>query len=310
MKKELVTVSCLIVLSALVYWATAITPTTSGLVSPDSQLGKISSNIWFPKISTTFAQEADLKLTAKAAYIVDADSGEVLYEKNAKERYPIASLTKIMTVIVALEHKDWDDWYSVSAHAAGMEPDHMMLIEGEKLRLRELLDGIFMVSANDAAEAIAEGTTGNRQQFIDLMNKKSLFLGMKDTLFINPSGLQEDDQQQFSTAYDVALMSRYAIKKFPQLLDISSQTEIYLPVTETHQDYTLPTGINLVSTYPGVVGFKTGYTPEAGLTLVTVAKRQGHTVVGVLLGSESRRDDARALLDQAFHKLGVDTTGS
>jgi D-alanyl-D-alanine carboxypeptidase (penicillin-binding protein 5/6) len=186
-----------------------------------------------------------------------------------------------------------------------MEPDHMQLIAGEHLTVQELLDGLFLVSANDAAEVLAERTTGRRQEFINMMNGKALFLGMKDTHFINPSGLQENEQDQYSSAYDVALMARFAIKEFPWLLDITRQTEIDLPQTDTHQDYTLHSGINLVTTYPGVMGFKTGFTPEAGLTLVTVAQREGHVVLGVILGSEDRRAEARELLDYSFQKLGV-----
>ncbi len=275
------------------------------LISPIGNVGKVASNLWQPKVVSS-AQNKAPEITAKSAYFVDTDTGQVFYQKNIHERMPIASLTKIMTVIIAMEHKQLQDTYLVSEHAASMEPDHMMLIAGEKLTLEELLDGIFLVSANDAAEVLAEGTTNNRDQFLELMNQKATFLGMKDTLFINPSGLEEDDKEYYSSAFDVALMSRYAVKQFPQLVDISDKPYIYLPQTETHQDYTMYTGINLLTTYPGVVGFKTGYTPEAGLTLVTLARQNGHQVLGVLLNSESRRDDAKALLDYSFAQLGIE----
>lgn len=263
----------------------------------------IAENIWLP---------LDLKIpidgpniTAKAAYVIDASTGQVLYERNSRQPLPIASLTKIMTAIVALEHQDWQSIYTISPRAAAMEPDSMLLKAGEKLTLEELLYGIFLVSGNDASEAIAEGTTGRREEFINLMNQKAKQIGMSQTHFINPSGLQEDDVEQYSTAYDVALMGRYIVNRWPRVLQISSQPQIYIPATSTHQDYTLPNGINLVTTYPGVMGLKTGFTPDAGLTLVTVAEREGHLVVGVLLNCTNRRDDAKALLDYSFTKLGV-----
>ena len=142
-------------------------------------------------------------------------------------------------------------------------------------------------------------------EFIPAMNKKTLQLGMKDTLFINPSGLEEDDKEQYSTAFDVALMSRYAIKQFPSLVEISSTYHRYIPKTSTHQDYDLYSGINLLTTYPGVLGLKTGYTPLAGLTLVTLARRQGQQILGVLLNSQDRRAEAKLLLDYSFAKLGA-----
>ncbi|MDO8429323.1 MAG: D-alanyl-D-alanine carboxypeptidase family protein [Candidatus Daviesbacteria bacterium] len=274
------------------------------LKTPEVLGSRVASNEWQPK-DILGSQQAP-KITAHAAYFVDIDSGEVLYKKNEKIRAPVASLVKVMTAIVTLENRDWADKVEVSSFAASQEPDHMILQQGEVLTVEELLYGVFLISGNDAAEALAESITGDRIDFIKFMNTKASLLGMRDTLFINPSGLQEDTQTQYSTAYDVALMSRFAIKQFPKLLDISSTPYKYIEETETHQDYTLYSGINLLTTYPGVVGFKTGYTPEAGMTLITVAKRDGRIVLGVLLNSESRRDEARELLDYSFKKLGID----
>lgn len=282
-------------------------PMSSELASPLKGVSKLSlsNNLWFPKVGTVLGAENPPEVSAKSAFFVDTHTGEVLYEKDSHERLPIASLTKIMTVIVTMQNKKLSDTFTISQKAADTEPDKMELIAGEKLTTEELLDGVFTVSANDAAETFAEGVTGNRDEFISLMNKQSSSLGMKDTLFINPTGLEEDGKDQYSSAYDVALMSRFAIKNWPQLIDISSQPHIYLPVTSTHQDYDLYSGINLLTTYPGVVGFKTGYTPDAGYTLVTVARKGGREVLGVLLGSYDRRDEARELLDYSFKSLGV-----
>jgi D-alanyl-D-alanine carboxypeptidase (penicillin-binding protein 5/6) len=279
------------------------------LLAPVLGLSKFdfSDNIWFPKESTPSSShsEIDTKLTARSAYFVESTTGEVLYEKNIREKLHIASLIKIMTAIIALDNKDLSDKILVSKRAADMEPDKMLLIAGEKLSVEELLQGIFLISANDGAEALAEGVTGRREEFLNLMNSKAQLIGMKDTYFINPTGLEEDDRVQYSTAYDVMLMSKYAISKYPKLLEISSQPRILIEATSEHQDYDLYSGINLLTTYPGVVGFKTGYTPEAGLTLVTIARRSGKEVIGVLLNSTERREDAKLLLDYSFAKLGV-----
>lgn len=277
---------------------------TIHLISPLAEGRQVLGvNQWFP--SAAKEQIDAPQISAKAALFTNTKSGEVLYSKNIHDRLPIASLVKTMTVLVTLERKKMENVFTVSQHAADMEPDKMLLIAGEKLTLRELLDGIFLVSANDAAELLAEQVTGDRSEFIKLMNDKALQLGMKDTHYVNPTGLDEDDNNSYSTAYDLAILTRYLVKHFPQVVDISSQSHIYLPQTETHQDYDMYSGINLLTTYPGVVGFKTGYTPEAGLTLITLARKDGHEVVGVLLGSGDRRDEARELLDYSFLKIGL-----
>lgn len=275
------------------------------LTSPLISAGKnVGVNQWFPQNVLGVNIEAP-EISAKAAFFVDTKSGEVLYQKSAQEKLPIASLAKIMTALIAVEHKGLEDKFTVSQAAAAMEPDKMWLIADESLTLKELLYGVFLISANDAAELMAEGTLGSRKQFMELMNSKALQLGMKDTYFANPTGLDEDNNNSYSTAYDIALLSRYAVKHFPFLVDFSSTEHINIPKTDQHQDYDMYSGINLLTTYPGVVGFKTGYTPEAGLTLVTLARRREHEVIGVLLGSQDRRDEARELLDYSFKKLGI-----
>lgn len=259
-------------------------------------------NIWLP---AQFVEQKDApKVTSLSAFFMDSKTGKILYSKNPNQKLPIASLTKVMTVLIALEHKGMDDVYTVSERAANMEPDKMLLIPGEKLTLKELLYGIFLVSANDAAEVVAEGTTGDRQEFINLMNAKAKQLEMNDTYFANPTGLDEDSNNTYSSAEDLALLTRYIVRNYPEVLEISQTTHIILPITPTHQDYDLYSGINLLTTYPGVLGFKTGFTPEAGYTLITIARKNDHEVIGVLLNSEARRDEAKELLDYSFKKLG------
>lgn len=273
------------------------------LISPIAKDSRNPSlNQWIPKQVLGIFTNVP-KITAKSAFFVETKSGEVLFAKEARTKLPIASLTKVMTVLVALEHKNLDDQYSVSQRASEMEPDEMILFSGETLTLKELLYGVFLVSANDAAEVLAEETVESREQFINLMNDKANLLGMEDTKFVNPTGLDEDSNNSYSTAYDLAILTRYLIKHYPEVVNISSTYHIYLPASETHQDYDMYSGINLITTYQGVVGFKTGFTPEAGMTLITLARKNDHEVIGVLLGSESRRDEAKELLDYSFGKL-------
>lgn len=278
------------------------TKQTIQLISPKvRQENVLGINQWFP--GAVGDQLGAPNISAKAAIFTETKTGQVLYAKNIHEKLPIASLTKVMAVAVALEHKSMEDIFTVTQKAADMEPDKMLLIAGEKLTLKELLDGIFLVSANDAAELIAEQTTGDRTEFIKLMNEQAKQLGMKDTYYANPTGLDEDSNNSYSTVYDLAILTRFLIKHYPQVVDISQTEHIYLPQTENHQDYDMYSGINLLTTYPGVVGFKTGYTPEAGLTLITLARKNGYEVIGVILGSGDRRDEARDLLDYSFKKL-------
>ncbi|TSC88630.1 MAG: D-alanyl-D-alanine carboxypeptidase [Microgenomates group bacterium Gr01-1014_7] len=271
------------------------------LISPLLKQEKILGiNQWLPFVGA--GQDA-LQISAESAFFIDSKIGQVLFANNPKKQLPIASLVKVMTVLVALEHKKMNDSFLVSKRAAEMEPDKMLLIAGEKLSLKELLYGIFLVSANDAAEVIAEETTGDREQFIKLMNSKAKQLGMKDSFFANPTGLDEDGNNSYSSTYDLAILTRYLIRHYPEVVEISQTEHIILPVTETHQDYDMYSGINLLTTYPGIVGFKTGYTPEAGYTIVTLARKDGHEIIGVLLGSEYRRDETKELLDYSFRIL-------
>ncbi len=267
------------------------------LISPILVQEKVLGiNQWFPENINVVQLDAP-KVSAEAALFIDTKTKQVFYSKNPNKKLPIASLVKVMTVLIALEHKNMDDQFTVSQYAADMEPDKMFLIAGEKLTLKESLYGIFLISANDAAEVLSERTTGDRSEFIKLMNAKAKQLGMENSYFANPTGLDEDSNNSYSSAYDLAILSRYLIKHYPEVVEISQTPHIILPQTENHQDYDMYSGINLLTTYPGVVGLKTGYTPEAGLTLITLARKESREVLGVLLGSQDRRDEARNLLN-------------
>lgn len=263
-------------------------------------------NLFLPKINKEDVLGAEsFNLTAKSAFIFDITTNKSIFVKNETERLPMASLTKIMTAIIALENKREDDRYIVKKEDLVGESS-MYLTEGETLILENLLYGLILVSANDAAETIARNTHGDREKFIDSMNDKAKSLGLKNTHFTNPTGLQGDGDQ-YSTAYDLFVMTNYALSKFPLFKKVVAATYYEIPETQEHKAYTLSNETNLLTSYPGVKGVKTGYTPEAGLCLVTYLKYKGHEYIGVILGSNDRRSEMRELLDYALEKEGFNS---
>ena len=244
-------------------------------------------------------------LSAKSAIVVNYDTGDVLYAKAAKDRLPVASTVKIMTALVALENANVDDKFSVSANAASIGENIMGLAEGERLTVEELLYGMMLVSGNDAAVAIAEGVAGSEQAFVDLMNERVKSLGISDTVFINVSGLDEDEKTQHSSAYDLATIARYARENYPLFRTITSSEEKFIEQTNEHKSYELVNDTNLLTTYPGVRGIKPGFTWEARWCLVTYAENNGRRLLAVILGSDDRRGEMKELLDFGFAKYGI-----
>lgn len=243
------------------------------------------------------------EITASAAIAYDLTTNSLLYGKNISTRLPIASLTKIMTATVALENSSIDQEFKVSKNAATIGEDSMGLSEGEVLPLKDLLYGLVLNSGNDASEVIAEGSPFGRDNFVFLMNKKAENLGLTDTHFTNPSGL-EGDGKQYSTAVDLVVMTRYALQK-KEFADIAMTYEHSILATNKHKDYHLYNETNLLTTYPGVKGVKTGYTYEAGLCLVTYLDYEGHQIIAVLLNAQNRRQEMKDLLDYSLKTIGI-----
>jgi D-alanyl-D-alanine carboxypeptidase (penicillin-binding protein 5/6) len=261
-------------------------------------------NLWLPSLNNKIS--ANLKtpeITAKSALIFDTTTKEVLYSKNPTQKLPMASLTKIMTAIVALENKKKDDAYTVQKDDLVGE-DSMGLDVGEKLSQTELLYGMMLHSGNDAAEVLANNFPGGRTAFIKAMNNKVKALGLNDTNFTNPTGL-EGDGEQHTTAYDLVVMSEYALTNFPLLDQVVSTFDYNIPQTNTHKAFYLENETNLLTSYPGVKGIKDGYTPEAGLCLVTYLDYRGHKIIAVVLGSGDRRGEMIELLDYSLKSLGI-----
>ncbi|KKR77054.1 MAG: Peptidase S11 D-alanyl-D-alanine carboxypeptidase 1 [Candidatus Levybacteria bacterium GW2011_GWA2_40_8] len=259
---------------------------------------------WKPTQRNVLSYAAsNVELSAQAALIYDLTQDEELYEKNSEIRLPIASLTKIMTAVIALENKKQDDRYYVSKSDLVGE-NSMGLTPGEVLTLEELLYGLILPSGNDAAEVLASSFVGGREEFVKAMNQKASSLGLENTNFTNPSGL-EGDGKQYSTASDLLVIARYAIKNFPLFREVVSAVEKEIPYTSNHKYFYLYNETNLLTSYPGVRGVKTGYTPEAGLCLVTYLDYEGHEIIGVLLGSENRRQEMKDLLDYSLRLEGI-----
>lgn len=259
---------------------------------------------WEPKEVLGISENALYgSLTAKSAYAYDTTTDQVLFSKDENTRLPMASLTKIMTAIVALENPKKDDKYLVTKEDLVGE-DSMGLGTGEVLSLSDLLYGLFLHSGNDAAETIARNFSGGRGAFITSMNLKAQSLGLSHTHFTNPTGL-EGDGDQYATAEDLVVMTRYALANFPLFATVASTIDYTIPQTSTHKEYDLENETNLLTTYPGVKGIKTGYTPEAGLCLVTYLDYGGHQILAVILGSENRRQEMKDILDYSLKKLDV-----
>ena len=261
-------------------------------------------NVWLPPthIANTIDPTAP-DISASSALVYDLTTQKILYAKDSLTRRPMASLTKIMTAIVALEHPKPDDQYLVPQQALVGE-DSMGLSAGEVLPLSDLLYGLVLHSGNDAAETIADNFPGGRTAFIHAMNTKLATLGLSDTHFTNPTGL-EGDGSQYTTARDLLVMTRYALIHFPEFRSIVATFDYTIPATTTHKAYSLENETNLISSYPGVQGVKTGYTPEAGLCLVTYLNFRGQQIIGVILHSDDRRDDMKELLDYSLKKMGI-----
>ncbi len=250
-------------------------------------------------LSVSALGESDI--TAPSAVLMDASSGKILYEKNANEQRPCASITKVMTLTLVMEAIDsgkisLDDTVTTSAHAASMGGSDIWLEEGEQMSVDDMVKATVVASANDAAVALAEYICGSEDDFVAAMNDKAAQIGMNDTVFMNCNGL--DEEGHITSAYDVALMSRELIKH-EKIFDYTSVWLDYLRGGETQ----IVNTNKLLRTYDGITGLKTGTTGEAGACISATAERNGLSLISVVLGADNGKDrfkDAAALLDYGF----------
>ncbi len=261
-----------------------------------------ANTLWKPNTTVVESRIPKPKITAVSALSYDLTENKLIYEKDIKRRLPLASLTKIMTSVIALENMPLDQELKVSKRAAEIGENSMGLPFGETLKLKDLLYGLILLSGNDAAETIAENSPMGRDNFVYLMNKEAEDMGLSDTRFTNPSGL-EGDGLQYSSSYDLLVMTRYALQN-PVFADIAQTVKYEIPETQDHSAYYLFNETNLLTSYPGVKGVKTGYTYEAGLCLVTYLEHNGRKIIAVLLNAQNRRQEMKDLLDYSLLSLG------
>ena len=231
-------------------------------------------------------EKENLSLNARAAVLMDADSGRILYGKNEEEVYPMASTTKIMTLIIALEHHEPDQIVTASARAAAMPKVRLGVHEGERYRMEDLYYAMILESFNDAAMMIAEGTAGSAESFAELMNEKAASLGCTQTYFITPNGLDAADEKgvHSSTAADMAKIMRYAIGN-EDFLKITQTTEYSFTDCDGKRSFALHNKNALLTMMDGVLSGKTGYTADAGYCYVCAVKKDDRTFIASLLGS-------------------------
>jgi D-alanyl-D-alanine carboxypeptidase (penicillin-binding protein 5/6) len=256
-----------------------------------------------PPFSSTWLRRAGtpgLGFSAASGVVVDVDGRAVLWAREPKTLRPPASLTKIMTAIVAADLAPLDRQLTVPAEAAAVEADStvMGLSTGEQVTVRDLMYGIFLSSGNDAAETLARALTP-RAHFLELMNRKAADLGMLDSHFSNPSGL--DDPTLRTTAYDLSVAAATLATRYPELLAIAGSSQAKLPASPGHKGFELHALNRLLGMYPGATGLKTGYTGDAGYCLVGTATRGDRHLVAVVMGDGlSLTADAVRLLDYGF----------
>ncbi|RJQ27806.1 D-alanyl-D-alanine carboxypeptidase [Candidatus Parcubacteria bacterium] len=237
--------------------------------------------------------------------VVDYDTGEILAEKNMSEKQQVASLTKIMTAIVSLDLASPQEIFSVSGGAAMINPTKIGVVEGQKMTLSELLQATLLTSANDAAEVIKEGIDNKygKESFIKAMNGKASFIGLKNTRFDNPQGF--DSENNYSTAYDLAVLSGYALKNYPLIAETVRKDYEFLSENENHKQFDLYNWNGLLDVYPNIKGIKIGNTDRAGYTTIVMSERENKRVLVVLLGAPGVIDRdlwASQLLDIGFNK--------
>ena len=265
----------------------------------------LACSILITSIVPVFALDEE-SVSAPSAILMEAGTGKILFEKNAHEQRPCASITKVMTLLLVFEAMDsgrlsLDDTITASAHAASMGGSDIWLEEGESMSADDMIKATVVASANDAAVALAEHISGSEDAFVEQMNARAKELGMDDTTFKNCNGL--DEEGHLTSAYDVALMSR-ELMKHEKIYDYTSIWLDYLRNGETQ----IVNTNKLLKTYKGITGLKTGTTDDAGCCMAASAVRDGMTLLSVVLGCDTGKQrfaDSAALLDHGFANYSV-----
>lgn len=249
------------------------------------------------RVTVVNANPGPLSTNAKASALIDVESGRLLYSSNGDTEMRIASLTKIMTAIVAIDHGKLTDMVKTSKRAVGKEGSSIYLQLGEEMSLLNMLYGLMLRSGNDAATAIAEHVGGSEEGFVYLMNEKAAFLGLKKTQFKNPHGLDEDGH--YSSANDLAKLTAYALKN-DVFAEIVSTRVKKVPNPHENWEYSYTNKNKMLTMYEGADGVKTGYTKKSLRCLVSSATRQGQQLAAVTINDSDDWQDHRKMLDWGF----------
>lgn len=260
--------------------------------------------------NTDNTTDTSLIPNATAGILMDATTGEIIFEKNKDEQLAVASMTKMVAQIIILENIEagkikWDDIVTASANASGMGGSQIYLTTGEEMTVEDMMKGISMASANDATVAMAEFIAGTEVEFVEMMNKKVESLGLKNTHFKNCTGL--DEEGHYSSAYDMAVIARELLKH-EKILEFSSVYEDYLR-EDTDNKFWLVNTNKLVRFYEGADGLKTGHTDAAKYCLAATAKRGDLRLIAIVLGEENsstRNSEAMSLLDYGFNNYKLE----
>ncbi|MCH5354063.1 MAG: D-alanyl-D-alanine carboxypeptidase [Acutalibacter sp.] len=248
------------------------------------------------------AKAQEISVSAQSAVLISADTLAVLYEKNADQQLSMASTTKIMTALLALEEaeKAGDPVVFVTEEMVAVEGSSMGLQAGNEITLTNLAAGMLLASGNDAANAAALYLSGTQEKFADRMNRRAEELGMKNTHFVTPSGL--DDDEHFSTAYDMALLAQEALKN-ENFRKLCSSSTYQVTFQEPEQKISYTNHNKLLRFYEGCIGVKTGFTKKSGRCLVSAAERDGITLIAVTLNAPDDWNDHMAMLDYGFSQM-------
>ena len=257
------------------------------------------------------AEELNLATNAKSAILIEASTGEIIFEKNSHERLVPASMTKMMSMLLIIESIEkgiisWDEMVTVSENASSMGGSQILLETNEKMSVSDLFKGIAVASGNDAVVAMAEKIAGTEDAFVNMMNNRAKELGLKDTNFKNPHGL--DTANHYSSAYDMAMIAKELVKH-EEVFKYTSIYEDYLR-QNTDKEIWLVNTNKLVRFYDGVDGLKTGYTAGAGYCLTATAKKTGMRIIAVAMGepdSKTRNAEITSMLDYAFAQYEIET---
>ncbi len=277
-------------------------PDKGGETEIDDTEKEVENKIFTLTDSSAMIDIGELSVSAKSA-ILCTDEGLVLYEKQADIPLPMASITKVMTAIVALEAiKDTSVTVEVSSKAVGTEGSSVYLKNGEKVTLEMLLYSAMLESANDATVALAIAVAGSEEGFVALMNDKAKALEMKNTSFANPHGLPASEH--YTTCEDYARLMAYALKNDAFREIISTKKKIY-PSSDGSLTRVLTNHNRLLNTYKDMIGGKTGFTKTSGRTLVTAAERDGTTLICVTINASNDWNDHTELFDEGFQRLNT-----